>query len=75
MADKFSVEDLLSEYNDKLDRFDANKFAEQKRSVAEAEAHLHQHPIDGARLARRVDILKLVQVIHAAKVRSLIQNS
>ncbi|MBQ8120138.1 MAG: hypothetical protein IJ172_05125, partial [Ruminococcus sp.] len=37
MADKFSVEDLLSEYNDKLDRFDANRFAEERHKELELE--------------------------------------
>ena len=42
MADKFSVDDLLSEYNDKLERFDANKFAEQKRRELEQEEQMRR---------------------------------
>ena len=42
MADKFSVDDLLSEYNDKLERFDANKFAEQKRRELELEEQMRR---------------------------------
>ena len=42
MADRFSVDDLLSEYNDKIDRFDAGRFAQERRDELEKQARAAQ---------------------------------
>ena len=61
MADKFSVDELLSEYKDKLDRFDANKFAEQRRREMELEEQKRTEHLEAERAERERQALEAQQ--------------